>query len=452
MLMMEGIENAAINPTLTPNIWSIKEMSTSVDGYYGIEKTTQTEQLALTGANTLGQEVYLSYSNVTMPQALPSIFAREGYDSVSAFHDYKKDFYNRNVMFSPDVMGFKNFYNEEDYGQTPQDQLPTNSDLLMFSSLVDKMAPSDESFFSYILNVATHGSHFDLGASVIDYKLDDTGNRIQDKWGHWLFTSDLYPEALSDIYANYDEFAKLYPKLTIGNDDERMALFRYCIETNEYDRGIGVLLNYLEKTPDLKHDLTGKTMLINTTALVFYTDHYVYTDYQHPANPGGSVFGDNNNTSPVGEKLPFIIYNPRDTDARTNPKTITRFTSNMDIYPTVCDLFGINTSRKFTFGYSVFDPQSMDSSLGMTILTSTFFGFSYEPGKAYNTGTPYSTKDFDTFSGDRPTDNAITHAEQQAAVMLQTAASIKSFYSTNTMKDQEDAYYYFGSALIKEGA
>ena len=99
-----------------------------------------------------------------------------------------------------------------------------------------------------------------------------------------------------------------------------------------------------------------------------FGDHYYYVqpDCLQPTNEAKNTLW--------GNRCPLIVYNPRartsdpTTGATTTqaanamlaePKncgeTLNRFCATMDLYPTVCSLFGIVTDQQLTYGRSIFD-------------------------------------------------------------------------------------------------
>ena len=421
MFMMESIEGAAIHPDLTPNMYEIMEMSTVIDGYYSTERTCMTEYLALVGSQVHSIEMWSSYGNTDVPQALPRIFKRAGYDQVGAFHDYRKNFYGRENNFKPNRIGFDFMRDLTDYsvvqignnGDEKEENIQINrdinknSDRVMFEEMSPDIAPADKSFFSYVLNVTPHAPHF--ASESIFPKTPHTF----DADGWWELDTVLpdYTDAdgqstnsLKEVMKliNDHDLASSFNKITPDHDgingadkdnrgqEIRRAVIAYLTSIYEYDRGVGILLERLKNTPDMKHDATGQTPLIDTTALVFYSDHFNYPLYNMPQHVGGGLLSNKWTDAVNGEKLAFFIYNPNDVKTANDPtRIIDRFTTSMDIYPTVAHLFGIPINTQITLGRSAFDPETV--SVGVEYLKGRGFGSFFKTDnwtsfyKTYNT-------------------------------------------------------------------
>jgi len=486
MLMMESIEFDAVNPIVTPNLWRIKSMSSWVDGYYAVERTVMTEYNSLVGSHVKGVEMWSNFPDVHVPQSLPNIFRRMEYQQVGAFHNWHGLMYNRdNVMPN---MGFHfmrdNTYYESD-GLGPS--VNRNSDYRFFDLMVQDMAPTSGSFFSYILNVSTHhGTDFHLRPTPTVGRLGRTTFAPSNERFSEYFRYDIDAIIEMEYY-----LARFFPKLAIGTEFERQLTFQYLVHLHSFDRGVGVLLNHLETTPDLNHcQLSGPVMLIDTTAIVLYTDHFSIAWYSNSRNPGGGRLSNTNVNNPLGEKLSFMVFNPRDTDTRkgalpkdwrwcTNKKDtflkdhpldslaihshgpssrivipefkeignrIERFTSNMDIFPTVAHLFGIRTHSDFTFtGSSIFEDNGFSVGLGF-ITGGAFFG------KCVTTNRPWVSHDlvnFDSYITPhmrggrtyRPCDYTIELASQHINQIMRTILSVRHFYRTDSFPNL--AHYRF---------
>lgn len=316
MILMETFERAAVNPITTPNLYNfMREKCLDVNGYYSIERTCVTDYISQTGMHALGQEMWSNYGNVSIPFSLANIFNRADYVT-SAFHNYDGGFYNRDKFF-PQALGFQNFYDYHVLSNQFNSYFNGNRDEDLFKENLTRIAPADQNFYSYVISISTHGI-----SSSVD-------------------TSEVYGAEFAYIDQHLDELAPYFPWLTSPKASERQAIKNYLAGSISFDTGFGALLKYLQETEDKKNP--GKK-LIETTAIVMFGDHYYYMN-PYAVNP------ENDNPNALnGNRSPFIIYNP------ANPvgQTITRFTATMDIYKTVCSLFGIVTDRQITYGNSVF--------------------------------------------------------------------------------------------------
>jgi len=146
--------------------------------------------------------------------------------------------------------------------------------------------------------------------------------------------------------------------------------------------------------------------------------------------------------SPIGEKLTFMIYNPRDGVERK----ITGFMSNNDIYKTVCDLFGIRTHENFTLGNSVLERLrggKHDISVGIAFYSGVFFGTDLK-----NPDLHFATRDFKTFStnikGQQPSAETISATRARMEQYATTILKLRSYYDANAFKHDLRSYYEIG--------
>jgi len=487
MFMMETVEFDAINPLVTPNIWRLMSKSTWVDGYHAFERTVMTEYVSLTGGHTMGQEMWFTYTNNHVPQNLPNIFRRMGHQQLGSFHNFRETQFLRHEKLP--AMGFDfyrttNFYIPDSItGHTNR-----NSDFLMIDAAIYDIAPIDRTFMNYVLTVSPHHS--------INIHLQ---NRYENN--EPVFANLPYPHQRRAFAVNYtaDHFhytqhfvydiarisemeyylAQFFPKLAVGTDFERIAAFQYLVKVHNLDRGVGRLLDHLENTPDFRHKC-GTVMLIDTTALVLYSDHFGHSWYNHRDNSGGGKLTNTSVRRPLGEQLAFIVYNPRETELRTNAlpqgwrwddvseffknkpfnptiyshdpgtrvtpplvgRRIERFMANIDIYPTVAHLFGIRTHSNITLGVSIFEEDNF--SIGVGFITGGLFF-----GKCPESGLLWATRDMASFGAwhhgptTPPTSShTITLARNAINQAMQTMYMLRIFHEANSFPYY--AYYVFG--------
>ena len=386
MILMETFEREAINPITMPNLWNFMHQSCyEVDGYYSIERTCIPDYLSQTGLHALNYEMWSKYRQVEIPFSLANMFKRAGY-TTSVFHDGEGSFYSRNQLHTK-ALGFEHFYDYKTLGEGnySNECFNYNRDEDLFVNNLERMAPADQDFYSYIISISTHAL-----------------------WpGYDISTR--YPDEFKLIDDNLAALKALYPWLSSTDPDEVQIIKNYLAGTASFDQGFGVLLKRLRETDDLTNP--GKK-LIETTAIIMFGDHYYY------AQPQAVVPENDNPAELLGNRCPMIIYNPYASSpeqpdvtyaANTLAKqpqslgqTIQRFTATMDIYKTACSLFGIVTDQQITYGHSVFADQP---SVGIGYINGAIWGIT--------DGEPWRTTDFQTFWG-----KTLTPAEIDAVVPM----------------------------------
>ena len=456
MLMMETMEFNGINPTNTPNLWNLRNKSTWVDGYYSIERTTFSEYVSLTGAAARGVEMGRDYPDLVMPQSIPNIFRRsydaagqEGSAQITAFHTYDRTFYNRDYIFNKSRLGFDYIKDLKDYVPSTEytDLWSTYSDEEFMQNAVFDMAPKDRRFFSWYLGVSAHAPHFKSPHTQIDPN--------STKPFPYNVTS-IYADSLKFVQDNFEQLSQDYSKLVSGEPAVEIAALAYVVSLHEYDRSIGILMDYLNETG-----------LINNTALVLYSDHYDYMAYNYPTlNPTkGSLLSNNHDELPTGEKCAFMVYNPKDTEVTSGTmdsgsslfgteiygRKITGFMTNNDIYKTVCALFNVETKGDFTLGSDIFNRlhkvswQDYDISVGIGFYNGLFFGVDLEDLNLF-----FTTRDFKTFvtnTGARPSQTTINAYKARMEDYADTLIKTRSYYDDNKkigkFKDDHNSYLYY---------
>lgn len=470
MLMMETMEFNGINPTNTPNLWNLRNNSTWVDGYYSVERTCFTEYNSLTGGHARGVEMERDYPDLAVPQSMPNIF-RRSYEAdatlpepqVAAFHTYDDEFYNRAYAFNKGRLGFDFIHDLKYYEPSVEytDDWSDFSDEEFMQKAVADMAPTDRRFYSWYLGVSTHAPHLNSPhTTYVPGSAEPFPFNVRNSY---------YPESLEYVQENFDKLSQDYPKLVTGSPTVKLGTLAYLVSLHVYDNSIGILLDYLQNNigPDGKR-------LIDTTALVLYSDHYDFMTYANPPlNPlGGSLLTDNNNEGQLGEKLAFMIYNPKDigvTNGNINTseavpgtmdtgdtefgtqvygRKITCFMANNDIYKTVCHLFNIETNGDFTLGSSILARinknswQDYDISVGISYYNGLFFGIDLE-----NSDLTFTTRDFKGFitsTGVKtPSLLTINVFKNRMEDYADTLIKLRSYYDGNKFKDDPKTFQYY---------
>jgi len=448
LILLESVEKSALHPILTPNLWRLMNMSTVVDGFFTSEVTGVAEYLALTGSHIHGAMNGSNnpFRNVVVPQALPHVFKRSGIDQTAAFHaNSNRTVYGRNSLFTPEVLGFDYFLDGVEQGVAHMHFGHLSSDKRLFDRLINYMAPGDKSFFSYVATISGHHYGFNFVRNVTIPIRDEQNAIIRNRWGRPVLEA-AYPfqSTMSEINGILDllKGTRDFPHLLVANETDYLRMIHYMIAVRDLDNGIGILMNHLNSTPDIRRDPSGNTMLIDTTALVLFSDHHTFLNSFF--DQGNMLLGGDPNLH--GEQCVFIIYNPTDTDARhRGGRIIERFTSMIDVYPTIAHLFGFEVDSRFTHGVSIFDAYS--HSIGYRFRTDP----GYAHGICRTTGGQYMTTDYLTFrqqnGGVIPCQYTITRG-REALLQIHTAINFKEpLFRNNTLRFQEAAHYIMRGAI-----
>lgn len=337
VIMLESFEWYAIDPYNTPTLYDLMEnKAVSFTQFYARNKTNYSEGIGILGnmpkSTTLSN---LNAKGILDPEySLPNLFKEQNYDEVNYFHSYTKKFYERNTINKN--LGFENVYGLEDADVPNKSYTFGNwaGDYNYMTSMVDKIAPKDKKFFSFFTTVSTHGPY------------EKENKNLKSINGE-------------DLYATYDanyENVKTYlteQGFYIPSSDIQMRLRKYKVAAMDTDRMLKYLLDYLE--------ING---LKDNTTLVLYADHNCY--YNDISSHLKFGTRDIDAYASGVFRVPFMIYSPLLTAQKVDT-----FCSTYDVYPTICDLFGLRNNNNMKQGYSVFGTET-DKSIFISYISGIF--------------------------------------------------------------------------------
>ncbi len=323
IIMLESFEWFAIDPYNTPNLWKLKtglgDTSLAIDkqgivfnNYISNNKTNVSENLVMLGYMPKTSELnFGSTDTIATTYSLPNLFKNQGY-TANYFHNYKPNYYNRDKINIE--IGFENFYSSNDFEAVDNykyefDYWNKESDFV--DQMMNKIAPTDKKFISFYLTVSSHGSY------------NVTNERFKDYYS-------IYDSNLEDFKVWAGENGYNYP------EDER---YQKCLR--QYKSAAIDTEKMIEKL--FKH--LNNTGLIDNTSIILYSDHNAYYhELSYEMKNITSDIAENKNSFIV----PFMIYS-----SKLESKNIDTFCNTYDIYPTICELYGLNYSKFFTFGHNM---------------------------------------------------------------------------------------------------
>ncbi len=301
VLQLEGIDSWLLNENDMPNLHGMLNNSMIFHDHYsyytGGGSTFNSELAVTTGYVTpisYAQNAYLFHTN-TYPNTLPKLFKQEGYVA-NAFHMNSGEFYMRNLNYKN--WGYDNYYSLVDDCDYDDMSYQLDTELVNNEFFYDKMFKQDKPFLNYVITYTPH-TPFSLDS--------DVGEALCEK---------LYPNGETIPELGEEEVARMF--------------------ATETDEMIGLMLKALEDND-----------LIDNTVIVAFADHYLYT-----LNDKTILDKHKRTDNNLINKTPFIIWSkdmPQEHVYKTN--------SQLDILPTVLNLFGINFNDEYYIGRDVWDPQ-----------------------------------------------------------------------------------------------
>lgn len=320
VIMLESFDNFAIDPIFTPYLYSIKNgtgIAKYYDNFYARNKTNISEEISLLGhiPNDKLLSGYNSSVGLTTPYSLPNLYKANASENsaVNYFHGYTKKFYDReNVNVA---LGFENVYAIEDC--TLENKTKEFNDWILDSEYIDNMMdefiPENKQFFSFYTTITTHGAY--------DYNNKHLTDNLE------------YVNANFGLYEEYIDGTGEFSLPQNKKDLEILKHFKSaCMDTDKMVQKI------FERLAELN--------ILDTTTVVMYADHNCY--YSNLCYKMKNIAKDSYENTELYH-LPMIIYN----DAIGGGVDHT-FCNTYDIYPTICDLLGIEYNTTLTQGYSLF--------------------------------------------------------------------------------------------------
>ena len=286
IVQLEGIDSWLINKNDTPTLYNMMRNSINFTNHYsyynGGGSTFNSEFAVNTGFITplsYTQNAY-TFNKNSFPYSLAHLFKNEGY-SVNAFHMNTKEFYSRGTNYKN--WGYDNYYGLVDLGTYKDNSYYLDRELILNEDFKEKMF-SDKPFVDYII---TYTNHMPFSSEK----------------GNCKMLLDLDSEENENV--SYD----------LNEEDCARR------QAKETDYMMELLLNEL-KTRNL----------YNNTTIVVLTDHYLYTLSDK------TILNKYKNTSNnLINYTPFFIWN--NGKDKKNVKTVT---SQINVLPTILNLFGID--------------------------------------------------------------------------------------------------------------
>ncbi len=297
-LQLEGMDEWLLNENDTPTLYAMKKqsmVSTEHYSYYtGGGSTFNSEFAVNTGFVTpisFTKNAY-TFSDNCYDYSLANLFRANGY-RVNAFHMNTKEYYNRGINY--ERWGYDHYFSLLDSAEYGDVSYELDRELFENELFYEELFRKEQPFCHYIITYTPH-TPFSL-----DSKL---GTLLSEKY---------------------------YPDGNVPELEEEACARLFAKET---DYAVELLLKGLKDNG-----------LYENTVIVAFADHYLYTlndksilQEQKPVE--GNLIN----------RTPFFIWS-----ADGEAETITKVNSQLDILPTVLNLFGIDYYPDCYVGRDIFD-------------------------------------------------------------------------------------------------
>ena len=296
-LQIEGMDTWMLTKKTTPNLYNLRKHSIDFSNHYSIYtgggSTFNSEFAVNTGFTTpisYIENVY-SFSKNTFPYTMARLFKEQNY-SVNAFHMNKGEFYSRDINYKS--WGYDNYYGLQDIQKYNDERYVLDRELILNKTFYNKIFKQQGNFVNYIITYSPHTP----------------------------FTTE---KEVGKILAEEKYGKGNVPKLS-EEDCAKMA-------ASETDNMVGLLIQALKDNG-----------LYDNTVIVAYADHYLYT------LDDKSILDKYKETSNnLINHTPFFIWSS-DLGQLTS---ISKVNMQMDILPTVLNLFGIDYNSNNYIGHDI---------------------------------------------------------------------------------------------------
>ncbi|MBV7276697.1 LTA synthase family protein [Clostridiaceae bacterium UIB06] len=299
MIQVEALQGFVINSKvegseITPNLNKYTKNSIYFDNFYYQISAGGTSDAEFMSNNSLYPAVSGAACFMYCGNefnAMPKSFGEAGYET-SAFHGFRESFWNRNVIYKK--YGFNNFYGEKSYNIDENIGLGL-SDKSFLSQSVDKIKELNEPYYAFLITLSSH------------FPFDDVNN---------------------------------YGDLNVGQY-ENTLLGDYLKAIHYTDAQLGMFFDKLEKEGILKDSV-----------VVLYGDHYAIPK-DHVTELAKFLNKDSLSDLEYAklQKVPMLIHFPDESNKGVNSIP----GGQMDIYPTLCNLFDLPS--KDLMGKDLFNPK-----------------------------------------------------------------------------------------------
>ena len=316
-IQFEGLDNWLVTENDTPTIYKMLNNSINFNNHFsyynGGGSTFNSEFAVNTGFITplsYTQNAY-TFNKNTFPYSMAHIFKSLNY-TVNAFHMNSGEYYSRKANYKN--WGYNNYYGLIDMFDYKDDSYTLDRELILNEKFNELLFPEDTKFVDYLI---TYSGHLPFTNSKGVCKL--------------LYDIDHTPVIDEEN-----------PETTEENSKETIIIEREPMTEEECIRRQAKETDYMVEL--LLQNLEEKNLLDNTV-IVAFSDHYLYTVEDKTILDKYKETSNN-----LINKTPFFIWSK---DTKKN--NINKVTSQLNILPTVLNLWGIDYNPNNYIGEDALD-------------------------------------------------------------------------------------------------
>ena len=304
LIQLEGLDNWLLTKNDTPTLYSMQNNAYNFNNHFsyynGGGSTFNSEFAVNTGFITplsYTQNAY-TFNKNSFPYSMANLFKKLDY-TVNAFHMNNGEYYSRTANYKN--WGYDNYYGLLDMFSYTDNSYTLDRELILNEKFNELMFPTDKKFVDYIIAYSGHLPFTNTkGVCKLLYDIDHEGE---------------------------DE------------DAERQVMSEEeCIrrQAKETDYMVELILENLKEKD-----------LIDNTVIVVFTDHYLYTIENKDTLAKYKETSNN-----LINKTPCFIWSKG-----MKKNNVSKVTSQLNILPTLLNLFGIEHSTNNYIGSDALDPK-----------------------------------------------------------------------------------------------
>ena len=293
IILAESFSELAIDEDITPSLYKLYNSGFKFNNYYSpmyLRATADSEYILDSSLLPIDGKITLEETRNNYMPYNYGNVFKKEGYNIRAYHNYDYTYYKRNEYFENFGYDYIGCGNGLEENMNCSQNIP--SDLEMIELTVDDYI-NDEKFMTYYVTMSGH----------VNYE-----------WSHSIVQKNYhYVENLP-----YSEKAKYYLATQI-----------------ELDKALELLLDKLEKNNRL-----------DDTVILLIGDHYPFGLTLDEMNELSTYERDNTFEK---TKMPLIIYN-----SEINNQSVDKYCSNLDILPTILNLYGIEYDSRLLLGKDIF--------------------------------------------------------------------------------------------------
>ncbi len=295
VFVAEAFSPMAINEELTPNLYKLYSEGFQFTNFYTpLFPVSTADGEYITDTSLIPKEGVWSIYRIKgnyMPYSYANVFENLGYTS-RAYHNNSYNYYNRDIYL--ETMGYDSYLAcKNGLEKRINCKIWPQSDYQMVNTTIDDYI-NDEHFITYYMTVSGHLEYSKIGNMMVSWNWD----KVKD--------------------------------LPLSN-----AAKSYLACNIEFDKAIGELINRLEQA--------GK---LDDTVIAISGDHYPYGLTLEQVNELSDYQKDENFEL---HHMSFLLWNSE----MQNSIKIEKYSSSLDILPTILNLFGIEYDSRLLMGTDI---------------------------------------------------------------------------------------------------